>query len=38
LYPDFRVGLVSYDEFFTHDEMLNIEKEILDLEIKAFNG
>jgi hypothetical protein len=29
---------VSYDEFFTHDEMLNIEKEILDLEIKAFNG
>jgi hypothetical protein len=38
LFPDYRVGLVSYDDYFTHEELLNIESHVYEMEVKAFNG
>lgn len=38
LFPDYKVGVVSYDSFFTNEEMSEIEKSIYETEVKAFNG
>lgn len=38
LFPDYKVGLVSYDDYFTHEELTEIESNIYETEVKAFNN
>ena len=35
---DYRVGVVTYDNFFSHDELLAIEKNTYNTERKCFSG
>ncbi len=37
-FPDYKVGCTAYENFFSHEELLEIEQQIWETEIKAFNG
>ena len=35
-YPDYRVGCTLYKDFFTHQELIEIENDCYSTEIKSF--
>lgn len=37
-FPDLRVGVTSYTNFFSHEELLDIENKTFDTEIKCFKS
>jgi len=37
-FPDYKVGCTAYENFFSHEELMEIEQQIWETEIKAFNG
>ena len=38
MFPNYQVGCTAYEEYFTHEELLAIESNVYDMELKAFNG
>ena len=35
-FPDYRVGVTAYTGFFTHEELLELEKNTFETETKCF--
>lgn len=37
-FPEYQVGCHTYINYFTNEELLQIEKDIYEMELKAFDG